>query len=250
MDINTALFSHLLPDMDPTPTPSNLRPFRDVPSLGPEEIVYALSTSSNTSAPGPDQIPYRIWKEVNKANPSVLLALLGPLLKYGFHRASLKEANGIILSKPGQPDYSAPSLFLFIVLLQTVSKILERIIVSGLSHRARMVGLVKHNQCGFLPGLSMFAACAALSQEVHTLQRLALKASTLFLDINGGFDNISYLVLTSLLRRKGIPHYLVSWVRSILTERKCQLVFQSSANVFLPVRWVPHKVHLFLLYCS
>ena len=48
MDINTALLSHLFPDKDPTPTLSILRPFRDVPYLGPEEITYALSKSSNT----------------------------------------------------------------------------------------------------------------------------------------------------------------------------------------------------------
>ena len=109
MDINTTLLSHFFPNKDPTPTPSILHPFRDVPSLGPEEIAQALSKSSNSSAPGPDQILYGTWKEVNKANPSLLLALLGPLLTYGFQPASLKKANGIVLSKPGKPDYSAPS---------------------------------------------------------------------------------------------------------------------------------------------
>ena len=100
MDINTALLSHFFPDKDPTSTPSILRPFRDVPSLGPQEIAHALSKSLNSSAPGPYQIPSGTWKEVNKANPSLLLALLGPLLTYAFHPASLKEANRIVLSKP------------------------------------------------------------------------------------------------------------------------------------------------------
>ena len=80
MDINTALLSHFFPDKYPTLTPSILRPFRDVPSLGPEEIAHALSKSSNSSAPGPDQIPYETWKEVNKANPSLLLS---PMKRYG-----------------------------------------------------------------------------------------------------------------------------------------------------------------------
>ena len=235
MYVNTALLSYFFPVKDPTPTPSILCPFRDVACLGPEEITYALSKSSNTLAPGPDQIPYGIWMEVNKANPSLLLALLGPLLTYGFHPALLKEANGIVLSKPGKLDYSALSSFRVIVLLQTVSKILDRMIASRLSLLARMVGLVKRNQCGSLPGLSTFDTCVVLSQEVRTLQCPTLKASTLFLNIKGGFDNISCLVLTSLLRHKGISHYLVSWVRSFLTERKCQLIFQGSPNVFLPV---------------
>ena len=93
MDINTALLSYFFPDKDPTLTPSILRPFRDVPSLRPEEIAHALSKSSNSSAPGPDQILYATWKEVIKVNPSRLLALLGLLLSYRFHPALLKEAN-------------------------------------------------------------------------------------------------------------------------------------------------------------
>ena len=126
MDINTALLPHFFPHKDRTPTPSILRPFRDITSLRPEEVAHVLSKSSNTSAPSPDQMLYGIWKEVNKANPSLLLALLGPLLLYGFHQASLKEANGIVQSKPRKPDYAAPTSFRVIVLLQTVSKILER----------------------------------------------------------------------------------------------------------------------------
>ena len=200
MDINTVLLSHFFPNRVRTLTPSILSPFRDMPTLGPEEIAYALSKSSNASAPGHDQILYEIWKEVNKVNPSLLLGLLGPLLLYGFHPALLKEANGIILSKLGKPDYSAPSSFRVIVVLQMVSKMLERIIASHLSPLAHMVGLVKQNQCSSLPGLSIFDACAALSKDVRTLQRRAQKASMLCLDIKDCFDNISCLVLTSKLR--------------------------------------------------
>ena len=111
IDINTAHLSHFFPDKDPTSTPSIIRPFRDLPSLGHQEIAHALIKSSNSSAPGPDQIPYGIWKEVNKANPCLLLARLGPLLTYGFHPTSLKKANRIVLYKPGKPNYSTPSSF-------------------------------------------------------------------------------------------------------------------------------------------
>ena len=150
---------------------------------------------------------------------------------------------------------SAPSSFCVIVLLQTVSKILERVIASCLSPLAPIAGLVKRNQCDPLPSLSTLNICAALSLEIRPLQRPALKASTLFLDIKGGFDNISCLVLTSLLRYKGIPHYLVSWVGSFLTETKCRLVFQDSTNVFLPVQvgtlqGSPVSPLLFVIYVS
>ena len=171
------------------------------------------------SAPGPDQINYVVWKQVNTINPSILLNLLSPLLAFGYHPSSLKRANRIFLPKPGKADYSSPASFRIIVLLETVSKILERIVATRLSLLGRTVGLLHTNQCGSLAGLSTFDASASLVHEVRSYQRPNTKVSSLFLDIRGGFDNISAASLTALLRSKGIPTYLVSWVQSFLFNR-------------------------------
>jgi len=41
-EINYALLSHFFANKDPTPTPSILRPFKEVSPLSPEEICNAL----------------------------------------------------------------------------------------------------------------------------------------------------------------------------------------------------------------
>ena len=137
--------------------------------LSPEEVSAALASCSPSSAPGPDTIPYSVWKAVRRITPSVLTSLLAPLLCFGHHPSSLKNANGVVLDKPGKPSYDSPSSFRIIVLLQTVSKILERIAASRLSAVARYVNLLNPNQCGSLPSLSSFDACAALVDTVRTL---------------------------------------------------------------------------------
>src|SRR5205807_6135268 len=91
------------------------------------------------------------------------------------------------------------------------------------------------NQGGSLSGLSTLDACASLSHEVRVLQRVNHKASTLFLDIKGGFDNVSSLHLSSILHQKGVSAYLVAWIRSFLTNRQCRLIFQVAPNIFSPV---------------
>ena len=93
--------------------------------LSPEEVSAALASCSPSSAPGPDTMPYSVWKTVHGIAPSVLTSLLAPLLRFGHHHFSLKKANSVVLEKPGQPSYDSPSSFRIIVLLQTVSKILE-----------------------------------------------------------------------------------------------------------------------------
>ena len=185
----------------------------------------------------------------------MLTSLLAPLLRFGHHPSSLKKANGVVLDKPGKPSYDSPSSFRIIVLFQTVSKILERIAASRLSAVARYVGLLNPNQCGSLPSLSSFDACAALVDTVRTLQRPGRKVSSLFLDIKGGFDNVDADILCRGLRSKGVAHYLVAWIKSFLSGRSCRLLFQGSPRVFSPVsvgtpQGSPISPLIFVIYVS
>ena len=147
----------------------------------------------------------------------------------------MKIANGVVLDKPGKPSYDSPSSFRIIVLLQTISKIQDRMVASRLSAIARYVDLFPPNQCGSLPSLSSFDACTALTYTLRTLQRPAIKVSSLFLDIKGCFDTVEADILCSSLRSKGVNHYLISWVRSFLTGRSCRLLCQGSSRIFSPV---------------
>jgi len=148
----------------------------------------------------------------------MLLHILAPLVLLGYHPASLKSSNGVVLDQPGKPSYESPSSFRIIVLIRTISKILERIIAARLLAAARLRGMLHPNQCGSLPGLSTYDACLTLTNDVKTLQRPRLKVSSLFLDIKAGFDNVDNKTLARILREGGIPPYLVSWVSSFLGE--------------------------------
>ena len=167
----------------------------------------------------------------------------------------MKMANGVVLDKPGKLSYDLPPSFRIIVLLQTISKIVERIVASRLSAIARYFGLLHRNQCGSLPSRSSFHACTALTDTVCTLQRPALKVSSLFLDIKGDFDKVDADIPCSSLRSKGVNHYLVSWVRSFLTGRSCRLLFQGSPRIFSTVsvgspQESPASPLLFVIYVA
>ena len=253
--INDALLQHFFPPKPPPPARGRLYPHAGATPLSSEEIKQALSKCSPSSAPGPDGVPYRVWKRVNALKPSILLELLSPLVTLGYHPACLKHANGVILDKPGKPSYDTPASFRIIVLLKTISKVLERIMTVRLSDRARKAGLLHPNQCGSLPGLSTSDACATLIHEVRTLQRPRWAVSTLFLDIKAGFDNVNASKLRSLLFNKDIPSYMVDWVTSFLSERSCTLVFQGAPGTAAPVevgtpQGSPISPLLFLIYVA
>jgi len=214
-----------------------LRPDKKAPPLTKEDITTALSKCSPTSAPGPDLIPNSTRKQVNRENPSILLQIFSPLVSLGYHPASLKGWNGIVLDKPGKPSYEshASASFRIIVLIRMVSKVLERIIPSRLLLAAQSKGMLNPNQCCSLHGLSTYDVVLTLFNDVKTLQRPRLKVSSLFLHIKAGFDNVDNTTLARILREGGTPRYLVSWLSSFLGERSCTLVIQGAPGTPAPV---------------
>jgi len=208
---------------------------RDCRALPAEEVGRALARSSPSSAPGPDQTRNSVWKRIHRVGSHLIHDLLAPLVAHGFHPPALKMANGIVLDKPGKPSYDSPSSFRALVLLQTFSKILERIMNSRLSGVARLAGLLNPHHCRSLAGLSASDATTTLTHVVRTIQMAGRKVATLFLDIKAGFDNVNPSTLCNMLKAKGVNPYLVSWTRSFLTGRLCRLLCQGSPKIFAPV---------------
>jgi len=223
LELNIALLDHSFPGEPPRSVNSILLPFRDCRALAVDKISRALAWSSRSSGPGPGMSPNFLWKTIEQVAPHLIHDLLAPLVAYGIHPPALKMADGILLDKPGKPSCDSHSSFRVIVLLQTFSKILERIMNSRLSCVARLVGLQDPHQCGSLAGLSASDATCTLTHEVRTLQMAGRKVSTLFLDIKGGFDNVNPSTLCSMLKAKAVDPYLVSWTRLFLIGRTCWL---------------------------
>ena len=216
----------------PLPATLTLSRHEDYSPGTPEEISSALACFLNSSAPGLNHIPYSVWKSLHHIRPTLLLSLLNPLLAHSFHAPSLQKALGIVLDKPGKPVYDSPSSFRIIILLCTLSKILERVAASRLSIRALTCSLIHPRQCCSLPRTSTVDAAQVLQQHVQSLHQLRHKASTNFLDIKGGLDNVESPVLLFLLRRKSVSLYLIKWISSFLRDRTCRLSFERSLPTF------------------
>ena len=52
--------------------------------LTKEQMKLARAKSSPSSVPGPDGVPYSVWKKVNLVNPAIILELLSPLVTFGY----------------------------------------------------------------------------------------------------------------------------------------------------------------------
>lgn len=96
---------------------------------------------------------------------------------------------------------------------------------------ARVVGLLNPDQCGSLAGLSTLDACTTVTHATIIPHFAKRKLSTLFLDIEVGFDKLNPQQHSPMVQSRGVNPYLVSWTRSFLTGRSSRLLFQGSPKV-------------------
>ena len=93
--------------------------------------------------------------------------------------------------------------------MQTFSKIAQRIINQRLIKFAKTNDLYSIRQTGSLPQTATFDACILLKHWVKEAQAPSLKASTMFLDIKGGFHNVDHRTLIDRLASHNTPGAMV-----------------------------------------
>jgi len=217
--LNKSIMQHFFP---PNPCPVALQPpafvkLEEKDEVDATEVSLALRKCSNNSAPGPDQVPYGVWKGVHTVNRHVIPKLINHLLSWSIHQPSLKDSLGILLPKPAKGDYNAFASYRVIALMQTFSKIAKRIINQRLIKFAKLNGLYLLRQTGSLPQRATFDAGISLRHWVQEAQAAGLKASTIFLDIKGGFDNVDHSTLLRRLQTKNVPKYMVKWISNFIS---------------------------------
>jgi len=135
-----------------------------------DEASKACKKSCNSSTPGPDQIPYKTWKNIHHINPTIIPNLLSILLVHGHDPTSLKAANGVVLPKQSISPYTDHAAFRVKILLKTISKILKRIITVRLYDHSILNKLIHPKQGGSPPGRSLYDITLTLIYEIKLLQ--------------------------------------------------------------------------------
>lgn len=193
-----------------------------------EDIITALRTISPDKAPGPDKIPNRLLKQC-KSLYAPLAQLFTACLEIGYHPPCFKESTTIVLRKPQKPAYNVPKSYRPIALLNTMGKLLEKIVANRLSAALEEKGLLPEGQMGGRPRRSTLTAMELLVEKVRTVWNSDKRqvASLLCLDISGAFDYVSHDRLIHIMKRMGLPSWMTNFTRSFLTGRSTRLTLGS-----------------------
>ena len=194
--------------------------------ISESEIARVMATAKGKSAPGIDDLPMLVWKNIWKYTSKTILQIFESSIELGYYPAAWKTASIVILRKlTGKRDYTSPDAYRPISLLNTLGKLLEGVIARRLSYYAEKYKLLPDTQFGGRPGRSTEQALLILANAIDVALRKHRVLTLVSFDLKGAFNRVNKYPLNARLREKGIPTAARRWIMSFMEERKASIQF-------------------------
>jgi hypothetical protein len=131
-----------------------------------------------------------------------------------------KESLSVIIPKPGKASYSTPKSFRPIVLLNTLGKLVEKMLACRLQFDGVTHNAFEPNQFGGVAQRSTKDAGIYLTHLVRAGWAKGLQMSVIAFNIAQFFPSLNHEVLFDVFSRMGFPAVLCPFLRSYLVGRR------------------------------
>ena len=173
-------------------------------------------------ASGPDGIPNVALKTAVLEFPDMFRTVLQKCLEEGHFPDRWKVQKLVLLPKPGKPP-GDPSSYRPICLLDTLGKLLERIILNRLTQCTENESGLSEKQFGFRKGLSTVDAIREVVQSAEKASKQKRRGNRfcaiVTIDVKNAFNSVSWEAITAALHRMRVPDYLCRILKSYFQSR-------------------------------
>ena len=210
----------------PTPSVSFLsslpqHPAREWYPISKQEVLDMLKLTSNASAPGPDEVTWHHIKEIIDMDGvlEAITRLFNNICDKGVWPSWFKVSVSVIIPKPKKADYSVPKSYRPIALLNTMGKLLTKIIANRMQHDAAAFGLLHEGQCGGVQKHATIDAGLVLLDFINTNHERGWHTSVCAIDVAQFFPSLDHSAVTLILAKLGFPSTLVGLMASYFSGR-------------------------------
>ncbi|KAB5587865.1 Reverse transcriptase from mobile element jockey protein [Ceratobasidium theobromae] len=189
------------------------------PTISKGEIAANLASCSNKSAPGAHGSNYRVLRWAFAARGDLIEVLYNAMLSFEYHPVCLKNALIAPIPKPNKFDFASPKAYRPISLLETLSKLFEKIMAARFTALSGLHSLIPPEQFGGKDMTSCMDAGLSLIHDIEGAWAAKKQASITLLDISGYFNNIDHDLLVRCMQKMGYPAQVLGWLRSYLSNR-------------------------------
>ncbi|KAM5349199.1 hypothetical protein ACJ41O_009022 [Fusarium nematophilum] len=220
--------------------------------LSDEELCSLIKDLPTRKAAGPDEIPNEAIKLGQEPLRYHLLRLFNACFKMAYHPAQFKDSILIMARKPDKAPED-PNSWRPIALMPCISKLMEKIVAARiLAALKEKLRLLPATQFG---GRSTTEALQYLLNIVYTAWSLDKLVTILCGDLSGAYNNVDRDKLLKILVDKGMPAWVIDFIRSFLSDRRASFRFPGLVSESKPLKTgipqgSPLSPILFLLFAS
>lgn len=181
-----------------------------------EELNSALLSFKTKSSPGPDNISFKVLKNLPRSALIVLLKIFNMIIKNNDIPTNWRSFFTVFIPKPGSDDCRPISLASYCM------ELFEKILLRRLEWWSENEKIIPSFQYGFRKGKSTTDAVLDLTTFVQINLINKNLVGTIYLDIKGAFDNVDPYVLAKLLLRLKCPKPFVLLIYNLIKVRNIQ----------------------------
>ena len=159
-----------------------------------EEFNQAISKCNDSSAPGPDKLTWRHLKSIVKQDECLvnIINIADSCINLGHWPNYFKYSSTVIIPKPNKISYDQPKSFHPIILLNTLGKLIEKVIAERIQFMVTSNDFIHLSQLGGLKFKSTTDAGVALTHIVCSGWVKGKTTSTLAFNISQFFPSLNH----------------------------------------------------------
>ena len=193
------------------------------------EFLSAISKCADSSSPGPDGLTWRHWKIIvkNDACLSNVINIADACINLGHWPRYFKVSTTVVIPKPNKSSYDNPKAFRPIVPLNTLGKLIEKVIAEQLQFTVASNNFIHLSQLGGLKFKSTTDAGIVLTHIVRSGWAKGKVTSSLAFDISQFFPSLNHHFLVLILEKTGLDPKVVSFFSNYLTQRSTKYLWNN-----------------------
>ncbi|GBO39415.1 RNA-directed DNA polymerase from mobile element jockey [Araneus ventricosus] len=199
------------------------------PLSSPAEILTIIAKLNIRKTSGPDKIPNKALKLITPNALTFLTKIFNKCLTFNYFPLRWKQANIIMLSKPGK-DPKFPQSYRPISLLSSLGKIFEKILQKRINSYCDSSNIIPKEQFGFRAQHSTIHQLLRVTNSITEGMNNKFYTGGIFLDIQKAFDRVWHDGLIYKLIQLNFPKYLINILKSFLENRTFKVVIHGETS--------------------
>jgi len=177
------------------------KPISSWPTFLKEEFRLALANCNNSSTPGPDKLSWSHLKTILKDDDclNVIISIANACIEVGYWPSHFKRSTMVIIPKPNKKSYNSLKAFRLIVLLNTVGKLIEKVVREYLQFNMASNDFIHPSQLSSFKFKSTIDVGVALTHIIQTGWVKNLFISTLAFNIAQFFPSLNHQLLSLIV---------------------------------------------------